>query len=252
MAAFNKGQQARLKGAQITLADAVSVVELKKSRIIFESSTRDKVICDLASSAQNARMEFVIGSPVTVVGTVRGRGLLGNVTLDQCSLQVISETILLPPDPDIQEPEPAMSEFDENILYQDAAVAPPPPPQEDLQTPVEITAPVAPKAARPVLREKAAEPPSPPPAVSAAPQEISSPPNISSEALEPLPLDSVEQNRPYPLYAFLAVLSGLGFITLLKFRSAVMPRLRPSSEAPTEEVRRAALEALLLTDKNRK
>jgi len=82
MAAFDEDSQTSLKGSEITLTGVI--VEIKKSRVVFKSLGNDKVICALASPI--AIEVHPVGSSLTVVGKVRGRGMLGNVTLDQCNL----------------------------------------------------------------------------------------------------------------------------------------------------------------------
>ncbi len=83
MAAFDKGSKA-LKGAEIAFRGVV--VENRNSKLVFRSSETYKVICDLSGSAAYYSQPPSVGSMVTVTGKVRGRGLLGNVTLDNCSL----------------------------------------------------------------------------------------------------------------------------------------------------------------------
>src|SRR5262249_37703317 len=70
-----------LKGTEITFTGAIA--EIKASKVIFKSSANDSVICELAAPLQK-NQERSVGSSLTVVGRVRGRGILGNVTLDQC------------------------------------------------------------------------------------------------------------------------------------------------------------------------
>src|SRR5215475_8246695 len=71
MAAFDKNSKLSLKGAEVRLKDIV--VETKGSRITFKSTHNDKVICELASSTVNRNVQLSVGSPLTVVGKVRGR-----------------------------------------------------------------------------------------------------------------------------------------------------------------------------------
>src|SRR5262249_19319673 len=78
MATFKKGSTVSIKGNAITFAGVV--VEVKKSTVTFKSSENDKVICESVSPIVGA----TVGQPLTVTGKVRGRGLLGNVTLDGC------------------------------------------------------------------------------------------------------------------------------------------------------------------------
>src|SRR5262249_34700603 len=84
MATFEKGSKQSLKGTEITFSDVV--VEYVNSKAIFKSSPGNRVICDLSSSGGNNTPHVSIGSRLTITGKVRGRGLLGNVTLDNCNL----------------------------------------------------------------------------------------------------------------------------------------------------------------------
>jgi hypothetical protein len=113
MAAFDKNPQSSLRGSQITLTGVIA--EIKKSSVVFRSSRNDKVICELVSSSGNGLEGHRLGSPLTVVGKVRGRGVLGNITLDQCKA-VVTEIasnepapVELPPEPTEQH-EPATTE----------------------------------------------------------------------------------------------------------------------------------------------
>src|SRR5262245_43139195 len=84
MAAFDKTYQVSFKGVEITFSGVVS--EATFSRVMFKSSRNDRVICELVATMRQGNPNSLIGSPLTVVGKVRGRGMLGNVTLDQCRL----------------------------------------------------------------------------------------------------------------------------------------------------------------------
>src|SRR5437879_1417982 len=82
MAAFEKGSKISLKGNEITFTDVV--IENKKAKVIFKSSENGRVVCELVSPMDNRNVELAVGSPLTVVGKPRGRGIFGNVTLDEC------------------------------------------------------------------------------------------------------------------------------------------------------------------------
>jgi hypothetical protein len=86
MATFKKGSSVSVKGSEITFSGVV--VEVKKSSVVFRSSDNNKVICESVSSIDGAS----VGQPLTVTGKVRGRGLLGNVTLDGCG--PVSKTLV--------------------------------------------------------------------------------------------------------------------------------------------------------------
>src|SRR5262245_7824438 len=79
IATFGNDFQSPLKGTEIRLSDVV--VEVRKSSVTFRTSRRDKVICELVSPIANLNQAPPVGSPLIVAGKVRGRGLLGNVTL---------------------------------------------------------------------------------------------------------------------------------------------------------------------------
>src|SRR5438128_5846596 len=84
MAIFDKSPRAPLRGAEIALRGVVT--DNRDSKLIFKSSGSNKVICELAAPAAHQSNPPSVGSEVTVTGKVRGRGLLGNLTLDNCSL----------------------------------------------------------------------------------------------------------------------------------------------------------------------
>jgi hypothetical protein len=92
MAAFDSFSNTSPKGTSIALTDVV--VESKKTRIVFKSSKNGKVICELASPLSD---NIASGTSLTVVGKVRGRGMLGNVTLDDCSLKTSEAVAETPP-----------------------------------------------------------------------------------------------------------------------------------------------------------
>src|SRR5262245_19741723 len=104
MAAFDGNSKLPLKGTEITLKDVIA--ETKGTTVIFKSTRNDKVICELRSSTNN-RIQVSLGSPLAVVGKVRGRGLLGNVTLDECSLAPVAESVVRPVTPEPVREEPA-------------------------------------------------------------------------------------------------------------------------------------------------
>src|SRR5262249_25145403 len=58
------------------------IAEIKKSRVVFRSSGDDKIICELVSPVGTGKDGPVVGGPLTVIGRVRGRGMMGNFTLD--------------------------------------------------------------------------------------------------------------------------------------------------------------------------
>src|SRR4051812_44009435 len=82
LATFDKASKVSLKGSEITFTDVV--VDLKSSKVFFRSSLSDRVICELSPASANNSNHIALGRPLTISGKVRGRGLLGNVTLDNC------------------------------------------------------------------------------------------------------------------------------------------------------------------------
>src|SRR5260221_342959 len=83
-----------------------------KGHICFKVST------ELVSQIDSRNIERFVATPVTVAGKVRGRGLLGNVTLDECNL-VLNVGIDGPSGAVSEEPAPAETsheQFDEPAL----------------------------------------------------------------------------------------------------------------------------------------
>jgi hypothetical protein len=72
-----------LRGTVVSVRD--TVVEVTESEVVFKSSGNDKVICDLGK--RNRPAASLKGSVVTVSGRVKGRGMLGNVTLEECAVR---------------------------------------------------------------------------------------------------------------------------------------------------------------------
>lgn len=90
MAAFDKASpKTSLKGTDIVLRDVV--VDSRDSKITFRSSQSNRVICELNPAAMTRNKQPAVGTRLTVTGTVRGRGLLGNVTLDNCGFAPASQ-----------------------------------------------------------------------------------------------------------------------------------------------------------------
>jgi hypothetical protein len=237
MAAFSKGSQASLKGAEITVTGVVA--EIKKSRVVFKSLGNDKVICELVSSI--AIGEHPVGSSLTVAGKVRGRGMLGNVTLDQCNLassnMASTEPTTIGPS---VEPEQPIAEVEETT---------PPVVADEVPTKSILpTGPAQPRKTVPV----------------AAPNEAVSPKehvpsNPSITAFEQ-PNEVVQENSHSLktvsrgiFRATLAVLLGIGAaLAFVKLRLAIAAGLRPPTFPTTDAMRRAALEALLSKEKKQK
>jgi hypothetical protein len=248
MAAFKKGSHTSLKGTEITFTGVVA--EIKKSKVIFKSSDNDKVICELVSYAGNGNEEHLVGSALTVVGKVRGRGILGNVTLDQCHLALLDVVSKEPP---TAEPSPRQSE--EPAEQAD---------DHSLQTnEVEGTLPVvadmgSANGIPSVGRERAITP-----VAHIAPTETFSPPvpNPSdetsgvSEQLIGTTNEGPTSTHPASggrSLAVVALLVGIGAVlALAKLRPAIAAGLRTPNNPTPERMRRAAFEALLSEKKKK-
>jgi len=239
MSAFSKGLQASLKGSEITLTGVVA--EIKKSRIVFKSSGNDKVICELVSS--NAIEGHPVGSVLTVAGKVRGRGLLGNVTLDQCNVpsSSIASTEPAPIEPPLERSEEPITSVEETTpaVVADAAVVP-------FATANPLTGP----AQAPKTRSVAA----PDKTVSAA-DLVESAITTAEQPHDPVPQasSSLKIVSRGILLATVAVLLVIGvLLAFVKFGPAIAAGLRPPSFPTTDGARRAALEALLEKDKKQR
>ena len=94
MATFERESKVSLKGTAIVFRDVVA--ENKNSKVFFKSSRNGRVICDMVPTSRNLSAPVAIGSPLQVTGKVRGRGLLGNVTLDDCNVSPAAEFAVAP------------------------------------------------------------------------------------------------------------------------------------------------------------
>jgi len=238
MTAFSRGAQISLKGAEITVTGVVA--EIKKSKVVFKSLGNDKVICELVSSI--AIEGHPVGSSLTVVGKVRGRSVLGNVTLDQCNLASsdIAPTELAPIAPSVEPSEQPIAEVEE--------IAPPVVADE---VPTRSTLPTGsaqpPKTIRVAAPNEAVSP------------EEHAPSNQSITTFEQ-PNEVVQENSHSLktvsrgiFRATVAVLLGIGAIlAFVKLRPAIAAGLRPPAFHSTDAMRRAALEALLSKEKKKK
>jgi len=238
MAAFSKGSQVSLKGAEITVTGVVA--EIKKSKVVFKSLGNDKVICELVSSI--AIEGHAVGSSLTVVGKVRGRGVLGNVTLDQCNLASsnIAPTEPATIGPSVEPSEQPIAEAEETT-----------PPVIADEVPTKSSLPTGPAQAPKTVPV-------------AAPKEAVSPeqhvPSNQSITTPEQPNEVVQENSHSlktvsrsVFRATVAVLLGVGAVlAFVKLRPAIVAGLRPPTFPTTDAMRRAALEALLLKEKKRK
>src|SRR5262245_37762601 len=238
MATFSKGSHVSLKGAEITVTGVVA--EIKKSKVVFKSLGNDKVICELVSSI--AVEGHPVGSSLTVVGKVRGRGVLGNVTLDQCNLASsnTTPTELATIGPSVEPSEQPIAEVEE--------IAPPVVADEVLTKSILPTGPAQPPKTVPVAAPN-----------EAASSEERAPSNQSITTLEQ-PNEVVQENSHSlktvsrgVFRATVAVLLGIGAIlAFVKLRPAIAAGLRPATFHSTDAMRRAALEALLSKEKKKK
>ncbi len=229
MAAFDQGSRISLKGTQIVFRDIV--VESRNSRVTFKSSQSSRVICELVSLPQHDRMPTV-GAPLKVIGKVRGRGLLGNVTLDDCIVASVDEPTASP------EPIP-----------QELAAVPPQTVSEETPPPPVSVADVTQDSAKPVATTPKVRPAKP---VAAA---------VKQEPLFPTGPDHEDKTKPgsesqgnvrYSFYALLVLIGAVGSSVLRKALSFALHFSRQSTNENTPEVRKAALQALLLKEARKK
>ena len=254
MEAFKKGSRVSLKGTEIKFTDVV--VESKKSRVLFKSSGNDKVICELTSPTNNDNVKPFVGSPLTVVGKVRGRGLLGNVTLDDCSLPLSDATAgsskAISVESAANEALPEQFEEQTEIPIENPIENP-----LEAKYPDTITkraGPVSTKSRSPKGAVRAPEHvASVIPAESLSAQEMEQPsmtmeqPSIIVKAL-----NSVKAALPVGFDFRVALLVAFTLLVFVKLLSAFVKRLRTSPNRPTtQEMRRAAIEALLLGKKKK-
>jgi hypothetical protein len=232
MAAFDKG--ANVKGAQITFRDVV--VDNKNSKVTFRSSETNRVICELSPVSANHSKPPAVGSIATVIGKVRGRGLLGNVTLDNCSVSLPEGVAVAAPvaaEPEPQEMAPTPPEVISEAPPTTAALT-----NEPVQEPAKSAAgPAKTKAAATPRKEAAA----------AAPR-------LAQMEETPQRTSVPKPGVPYGLYTLLIIGGAVGSSILSRLFSAVrsVPFSRPPSSYNTPEVRQAALQALLLKDSKKR
>jgi hypothetical protein len=225
MAAFDKG--AKVKGAEITFRDVV--VDNKNSKVTFRSSEATRVICELNPVSANHSKQPAVGSIATVTGKVRGRGLLGNVTLDNCSVAVPEEAAVVAPI--VPEPEP-----------QEVAPTPPEVISETLPTTTASTNEQAQEPAKPVAIPAKTKPAAAPRKDAAAPA-----PRLAQMEEPPQRGSIPKPGLPYGVYALLVLGGAVGSSILSRLFSRVrsVQFSRPSTVHNTPEIRQAALQALL-------
>jgi hypothetical protein len=229
MSAFDK--KVSLKGTDITVRDVVA--DNRNSKVTFRSSDLGRVICELEPASANHTRQPAVGSTVTVSGKVRGRGLLGNVTLDNCSLVTPEDRAVVPAEPAAQEIAIAPPEI--------VSETPPPTtsPVDQPEDPMKpgVAASKA-KAASPAVKKK----------------EAVLPPKLAQMDIPPKENSTPRRSVPYGFYALL-VLSGVLASSILS-RLAGAVRSAQFSRSPdlqnTPRIRQAALQELLRkSDKKR-
>lgn len=227
MDTFERGSKVSLKGTEIVFRDVV--VENKNSKVMFKSSRSGRVICDIVPTSRNLSTPVAVGTPLRVKGKVRGRGLLGNVTLDDCNMAVANESAA----PVAAAPQEVGNSFEPGPEEPLATAAAPPPASADSAKefpPSRTVRPTAPATA--TVRAEA-------PAAAQVPHQNT----VIRVHSDP------QRATPYALYALL-VLSGIfastafSKVLLPLFRS--MRYARPPSVENASATRQAALEALLL------
>jgi type IV secretory pathway VirB10-like protein len=233
MSAFEKGSGVSLKGALITFRDVV--VESEDGKLTFKSTQKNRVICRLITPTGNRNKPPSAGSEATVIGKVRGRGLLGNVTLDNCSMAP------LPDSPDSAK------------LQQDiASVAPVDPPSEE-----NVDAASLPARPEEVSNDFAPIPSAQPPKQGTQRAQRKAAPSRELDRQDQATGRESDTSRdvPYRLYALLVLGGAVGYSILSKLLSSTVRAMRSSknpTSGNTDDVRKAALEALLMKSSKKK
>jgi hypothetical protein len=230
MATFEKGSQISVKGTEIFLRDVVA--ETRNSRVIFKNSQSDRVICELAPSVQHDT-PLAVGSELRVKGRVRGRGILGNVTLDDCDLAPLDESSAIP---QTIPQELASAEPDLTLETEEAPLAPPEPDRP-----------------RSIAKQLAA-PPSPPREVF-VPGPVEQAPRATTADRPESSIKSssdAQHQVPYGFYALLVLGGAVSSLILSKLLTPAMRVSRPPLVENTPEMRQAALQTLLLKAEKKK
>ena len=251
-ATFEKASRVSLRGAQITFRDVV--VESDNEKLTFKNSHNSRVICRLTTSTDNRNKPPSVGSQITVVGTVRGRGLLGNVTLDNCSKALIRDSRDEVPNPhqDIGSAPADAPLTDAPSEENSDAVSLPVHPEEVRNDSTPSRNVLPPKPAAPKTRQQAAP--------SRQPDRQNTATVNSSDSFDESSDSSIKgsdssRDVPYRFYVLLVLSGAVGYSILsrlLRSTARTMRSSTPPSSANAEEVRKAALEALRLKSEKKK
>jgi hypothetical protein len=240
IATFEKGSRISLKGTEVFVRDVVA--ETRLSRVIFKTSQSDQVICELGPPAMAAQhdKQAAVGSELRVKGRVRGRGLLGNVTLDDCDVAPID---VAPIDESTAVP---------YTVPQELAIAEP-----DVISETEETQPPASVPDRPPSISKQFATPPDAPRRTLVPGPVEQAPSVPApddhSEISSRPSSDSQRPVPYGFYALLVLSGAIGSLILSKLLIPAMRVSRPPVHENTPEGRQAALQALLLkNEKNGK
>jgi hypothetical protein len=249
LATFQKGSSASVKGAEIKFAGVIA--EIKKSRVVFKGSGDDKIICELVSPLGTGKDGPVVGGPLTVIGKVRGRGIMGNITLDPC-VRVLAEPEAAPTPAPVVVPEPVPEKVEPPVVIPEpepAPVAELPPSEAPTNTPApRVSSAPSSKVSIPARPLPAAEPV----VENAASHSVTEPKAVSSQTvpMETSVVSTIRLANYLPLFVASAIGMGIGAILVfMKMRPATAPAFRSACAPTPQEERRAALEALLLGKK---
>ncbi len=234
IATFENGSRTSPKGQEIVLRDVVA--ETRTSKVIFKSSQSDRVICELGPSTQHDKQPN-LGTTLTVKGRVRGRGLLGNVTLDDCSIAPIEEPVATP-----------------EIVPQEVAPAEPEAVAEAVET-LPAAAPPVSEHARSIPRQPQT-PPAVAPRATFAPDRIEQISSVQARADHPedstQPDSDSQPHVPYAFYALLVLSGAIGSLILSKLLTPATRVSRPPLQENTPQMRQTALQELLLKAEKKK
>jgi hypothetical protein len=229
-ATFEKGSHLSLKRTEIFVRDVVA--ETKLSKVIFKNSQGGRVICELGSSAAQLDKQPVVGTELRVQGKVRGRGFLGNMTLDDCKIAPIEESTATP----YTAPPEAVSAEPDEIPKTEETPLPASVPDRPQSVAKQSATP--PGARRATFADQAEYGPNVPPAIDHPENPIRSAPS--------------ESRAPWGFYSLLVLSGAVASSILSKLLAPIIRGSRPSVRENTPEERKAALQALLLKNERKK